>query len=346
MTPTEPIEHQIPTPELVGIGHAIVDILAYKDKSFLENNGFTLGSMQLIDEEQVAKLTPLMGAATECSGGSAGNTLAGYAMLGGHAAFIGKVHSDKMGEIFISDMERVGVHYAGVKESTGDPTARSLVMVTEEPDPYGGQPDVERTMATYLGIAGQLRKADIDEDVIACAEIFYIEGYLWDDEGTKDAIRHAIEVAKANNTKVAFTLSDPFCVERHHAEFLELVKKDVDILFANEHEIEALIGEGSDLKKILHRTGQMVETAAITRSERGSYVVHQGEVHGIDPVKVNSVFDVTGAGDLYAAGFLYGYANGFEMPKAGRLASLCASEVIQYLGGRPVTKLPKLFERL
>lgn len=331
--------------DLVGIGNAIVDILAYHEESFLTEIGLTKGAMTLIDEKTSKKLYKKMGAATECSGGSAANTLAGFAMLGGKAAFIGKVKDDQFGIIFKKDITRAGVDFDTPPSETGAPTAKCLVFVTEEPGKFGGAAKVERTMATFLGACTNIEEADIKEEIIKNSKVLFFEGYLWDSETAKAAIRKAIKIAKANGVKVSFTLSDPLCVGRHRSDFIDLIDNDVDIFFANEHEVEALYKE-SDIRKVLQRVKDKCEVAAITRSEKGSYILAEGSVFSIDARKVENIYDVTGAGDLYAAGFLYGYVNNFGYEKSGKLASLCASEVIQYLGGRPATKLSDLLQKL
>jgi len=331
--------------DIVGVGNAIVDVLAYKDSEFLAKHGLIKGAMTLVDESESHRLYKLMGAATECSGGSAGNTLAGFAQLGGKAAFIGKIHDDQMGEIYKADMQRSGVHFATEMAESGPSTACCSVFVTEEGGKFGTSPKIERTMATYLGASVNISEEDINEQLIKDSAILYFEGYLWDSPSAKAALLKAIKIAKTAGTKISFTLSDPLCVDRHRDDFCRLINEDVDIFFANEHEIEALYSE-TNIRKILYRINGKCEIAAITRSEKGSYILVGDDVHTIDPVRIEDVYDVTGAGDLYAAGFLYGYINNFSHEKSGNLASLCASEVIKYLGGRAATKLPNLLEKL
>ncbi len=330
--------------DVLGVGNAIVDILAYKDVTFLDAQGLPHGSMALVDAKRAQELYTEMGASTDCSGGSAANTLAGFAMLGGKASFIGKVRDDKFGRLFVHDMEATGVKVLTSMATEGDPTAYCLIMVTEEPSAVEGvRPRVERTMATYLGAAGAIAKEDVDAQAIGQARILYFEGYLWDSPSARDALLYAMECAKAQETKVAFTLSDALCVERHKADFLQLLSDGkIDILFANEHEIEALFEE-RDIRKVLYRISgaqaeYQLEVAVVTRSEKGSYILQNGAVHAVDAKQVE-VYDVTGAGDLYASGFLYGYAQGFSPERCGELATLCATEVIQYIGARPVTGL-------
>lgn len=331
--------------DVVGIGNAIVDVLTYKDEPFLEQHGLAKGAMTLVDEQESLRLYNLMGAATECSGGSSANTLAGFALLGGKAAFIGKVKEDQLGRIFHDDMNRSGVFFNTPKAKSGDPTACCMIFVTEREGAFGTRPTVERTMATYLGASINVSEQDLDEHLIKDSKILYFEGYLWDSPSAKNAVQRAIKIAKENNTKVGFTLSDPLCVKRHREEFLKLIEDDIDIFFANEHEIEALYGD-DDIRKILYKVNGKCEVAAITRSEKGSYILTDGEIHTVDAIRIDDVYDVTGAGDLYAAGFLYGYINHYEPEKSGKLGSLCATEVIKYLGGRPATKMPELLKKL
>ena len=342
--------------DIVGIGAAIVDILSYKDDEFLQEHNLIKGSMTLVDEKEIQHLYSLAGTSTECSGGSAANTLAGYGLLchsneaEARAAFIGKVNKGDLGHIFTRSLNKAGVHFITqpATEDDQESTARCLIMVTEEENPYGGRPRVERTMATYLGISGKITEDDIDEEVISQAKLLFFEGYSWDSDSARRAVQKAIRLAKEHDTKVAFSLSDPFCVERHHQDFLKLVEEDVNILFANEHEIEALYEE-KDLRKILYRLSEQsnessLELAAVTRSEKGSYILAEGNIYTIDPVIVEDVYDVTGAGDLYASGLLYGYLHGFDYEKCGKLGAMCASEVIKFLGGRPMSKLYKVLE--
>lgn len=331
--------------DLVVIGNAIVDILAYKNEAFLSAHGLQKGTMRLIDFQQSRAIYAEMGAATECSGGSAANTLAGYCLLGGTGAFIGKVKDDQFGTTFRKDLERSGAVFLTPPAPVEDPTACCLVMVTEEPAKFGGPPKIERTMATYLGASSHITKDDLDTDAIANAKALFFEGYLWDSNSAREAITEALKIARPKGVKTSFTLSDPLCVSRHKEDFLDLVSNHIDILFANEREIETLMGE-TDIRKVLYKLGGKCEVAVITRSEKGSYVLANDHIYTIDPQKVEHVYDVTGAGDLYAAGFLYGFLQDYDLRKCGKLASLCASEVIQYLGGRPVTKLPDLLEQL
>ena len=327
--------------DVVGIGNAIVDILAYTDDGFLTREQLPKGGMTLIDAERVGQIYKAMGAATECSGGSAANTLAGFASLGGKAAFIGKVAQDQMGKIFRHDMNAIGVSFTTPPLLGNVSTAQCLVLVTHDEETR----HAERTMATYLGACKHITPIDIDHAVIEASAVTYLEGYLWDEPPAKRAIEKAIEVAHAAGRKVAFTLSDSFCVERHRAEFLDLIaKKRIDILFSNENEMLALTEE-KKLEDAIAKIKGACEIIAVTRSEKGSMVLTASETYNIAPAPVSEVFDVTGAGDLYASGFLYGYTHGMTLDKCGKLGSLCAAEIIKYLGARPMSKLQPLLEK-
>ena len=328
--------------DVVGLGNAIVDILAYTEEAFLDRHELPKGGMTLIDAERVAELYKKMGAATECSGGSAANTLAGIASLGGKAAFIGKVAQDQMGKIFRHDMNATGVHFTTPPLLGAVSTAQCLVMVTQDaPNKH-----TERTMATYLGACKHISPSDVDEALIASAKVTYLEGYLWDEQPAKRAIEKAIQVAHNAKKKVAFTLSDAFCVERHRAEFWNLINtKQIDILFSNEREACAL-AEVNDLNLAITKLQGVCEVVAITCSEKGSIVLTKDDAITVHAAPVEEVFDVTGAGDLYAAGFLYGYTHNMPLEKCAKLGSLSASEVIKYLGARPMSKLAPLVEKL
>lgn len=333
----EETKHQAPGTrhyDVLGIGNAIVDIIAPADDSFLAKQHLTKNTMALIDEARAEELYSLMGPATECSGGSAANTLAGIASLGGRAAFIGKVRDDQLGAIFRHDMQAIGVHFSTPAATGGPTTARSFIFVT---------PDGARTMNTFLGACTQVRENDVDEALIAQSSVLYIEGYLWDLPEAKSAIRKALGVAKKHGTKVAFTLSDMFCVERHRTEFLELVKQS-NIVFANEHELKALYETG-DLETALRSMRNACDIGAITRSEQGSLIITPRETFSIDAAPIEQIVDTTGAGDLYAAGFLYGFTQGMDLRKSGELASTCAAQIIQQLGARAQKPLNNLLVR-
>lgn len=319
--------------DVIGIGNAIVDVLAHADDAFLAREGIAKGAMTLIDAPRAEALYGAMGPGVEVSGGSAANTIAGVASLGGKAAFVGRVKNDQLGQVFAHDIRALGVRYTTAMANDGPPTARCLILVT---------PDAQRSMSTFLGASQFLGPSDIEPDAIAEAQVLYLEGYLWDPPGAKLAFRKAIEVAKRAGTKVGFSLSDPFCVARYRTEFRTLIKEGlIDILFANEHEIQSLY-EVADFNDALQLARREVKTAALTRSAKGSVVLAEGEVHVIDAAPVARVVDTTGAGDLYAAGFLFGMARGRDLKTAGRIASLCAAEVIQHMGPRPEADLARL----
>lgn len=290
--------------------------------------------MNLIDETQAEALYGEMGPGREVSGGSAGNTAAGIAALGGTCGFIGKVHNDELGKVFSQDMRAAGVAFDTAHLAAGPATARCLILVT---------PDAERTMNTFLGACVELGPDDIGEDQIANAQVTYMEGYLWDPPMAKDAFRRAIEIAHGAGRKTALTLSDSFCVDRYRQEFLQLLEGDIDILFANENELKSLYQVDS-LDDALQRVQGHCEIAALTRSEKGSVIMHGSEVHVIDAVPVDPVVDTTGAGDLFASGFLYGLARGHDLKTCGMIASMAAAEVISHFGARPETSLKKLVD--
>ncbi len=317
--------------DIVAIGNALVDVLAYEDDVFVIRTGVERGATTLVDGARSDELYAQMGPATESSGGSAGNTVAGLASFGGRAAYIGRVADDAFGKVFAHDLRSLGVHFESPIAADGLPTGRCLVIVT---------PDADRTMCTYLGAGAELDVSYVDEALIEAAAVTYLEGYVWDPPPAKDAVRRAAEIAHRADNRVALTLSDPFCVERHRAEFLELVEHNVDILFANEDEITKLY-EVDTFDEALHRVRGHCEIAALTRGASGSVIVAGDDVHVIDahPTKV---VDTTGAGDLYAAGFLYGFTHGHDLATSGRLASLAAAEVISHLGARPAQALAEL----
>lgn len=318
--------------DVTSIGHAIVDVLVQTDDAFLTRHGIAKGGMTLIDAFRAETLSAEMGAAIEASGGSAGNTAAGIASLGGKAAYIGRVHEDRLGEVYAEDMGRIGVAFSGKPSSKGLPTGRSMILVT---------PDGQRSMNTFLGCSSAFDPADIDEAMIAASSIFFIEGYLWDVPETKAAIRKGIQIARKAGTKVAFTLSDSFCVGRWRQEFLELIAHDIDILFANEDEAKSLY-ETSEFDVAFQKLRAWGKTAAVTRSEKGSIAVSHGAVHMIDAAPIEKLVDTTGAGDLYAAGFLFGLSRGLSLPVSGKIASLAAAECIQHMGPRPPGSLKAL----
>ena len=337
--------HLVPPVDLTGssgvtldsltIGNALVDVLATVDEGFLIREKIIKGSMNLVDIARSKHLHSLVNSRTEMSGGSAANTAYGLASLGGKAGFIGKISADRLGESFASDLANVGVSFfPGVTCETED-TGRCLIVVT---------PDGNRTMNTFLGAASLLDAADISRDAVQSAAVVMLEGYLFDRDAAKEAFRVAAEYAHAAGRKVALTLSDSFCVDRHRADFLDLVKNNIDILFSNEDEIKSLYQVGS-INDALHQLRDDCEFAAVTRNEHGSVVIDGDEVVIIDAEPVDSVVDATGAGDMYAAGFLYGFVRGKPIEQCGRIGSVVASEVISHMGSRPLVALKTILPK-
>jgi len=317
--------------DVVGIGNAIVDVLSHETDEFLTRHAMTKGTMALIDADAADKLYDDMGSGIECSGGSAANTIAGLASMGGKGAFIGKVKNDTLGKVFHHDIEAIGVHFPTDAASDGASTARCLIHVT---------PDAERTMNTYLGACVELGPSDVDEDVVRASTVTYLEGYLWDKEDAKAAFVKAAELAHQAGREVSLSLSDPFCVDRHRDSFLDLVEGHVDILFANEDEIKALY-QVDDFDAALQHVRGHCKIAALTRSAKGSVVINGDDVHIVDCDPVDHVADTTGAGDAYAAGFLFGYTNGHadDLAHCARLGGIAAAEIISHFGARPETPL-------
>jgi hypothetical protein len=323
--------------DVVCIGMAIVDVLTHTDDAFLDQHSMVKGSMDLIDTERALRIYGDMPPAIEISGGSAANTAVGIASFGRRAAFIGKVADDELGEVFAHDISAAGVTYStpavsGPAANAG--TARCLILVT---------PDAQRPMNTYLGVAASVRREDVDPERIASASVVYVEGYLWDDPGAVEVIGVAVDVAHQAGTAVAFTLSDGFCVDRHRDAFLELVSNDVDILFANEVEICSLY-ETSDFDEAVARVSDHVRIACLTRSEHGSVVITSEGDRIEVPAVPTQLVDTTGAGDLYAAGFLSGWSSGLALGECGAMASMAAGEVISHLGARPQSPLSELWK--
>lgn len=318
--------------DVVGIGNAIVDVLAHTTDAFLNEHGIAKGSMTLVDAFRAETLGRTMKDPVEASGGSAANTMVGIASLGGKAAFIGKVNDDRLGQVFNEDIHKSGVAFDSARLKGKVATASCHILIS---------PDGQRSMNTYLGCAAALTDADMSPQKIAAASVLYIEGYLWDAPETKAAIRTAIAHAKAAKRKVAFTLSDPFCVGRWRDEFKALLAKDIDILFANEAEAKALY-ETERFDEAFQAIRKWGRTAAITRSAHGSVVLSDGHVHILDAEPVDRVVDTTGAGDQYAAGFLYGHARGLSLDVCGRLGGIAAAEVIAHVGPRPHVSLKSL----
>ncbi len=319
--------------DVLGIGNAIVDVIARAEDDFLVAQGMHKGTMALIDEARAQAIYAAMGPATEASGGSAANTIAGVASFGARAAFVGKVKDDELGRAFAHDIRSIRVAFDTKPANDGPSTARCYIMVT---------PDGERTMNTYLGAAQDLRPSDIDEAQIAAAEVVYLEGYLWDPPLAKEAFVKAAAIAHKNGRSVALTLSDAFCVDRYRSEFLDLIRKGtVDIVFANEHELRSLY-ETADFDSGARALRADAKLAVVTRSEKGCVVISRDEVESVPAAPVEQVADVTGAGDLFAAGFLVGLARGKDLRMAAKLGGLAAAEVIQHIGARPAVSLQAL----
>jgi sugar/nucleoside kinase (ribokinase family) len=318
--------------DVCGIGNAIVDMLAHCDLGFIDRMQLNKGTMTLIDAARAEELYAAMGPAVEASGGSCGNTVAGIASLGGRSAYFGKVGNDQLGGIFRHDMRATGVHFETPSATSTTPTARSMIFVT---------PDAERTMNTFLGACVELTPDDIDEKIVANARVTYLEGYLWDPPLAKQAFLKAANIAHAAGREISLTLSDPFCVKRYQHEFQDLVKNHVDILFANEHEITAL-WQTDDFDAAMALTRRHCDLAAVTRSARGSVIITGDDTFEVPAWPVDRVVDVTGAGDLYAAGFLYGYTHGRDHAESGRIGAIAAAEIISHYGARPETPLSEL----
>ena len=320
-----------PALHVTALGNAIVDVIAPAEDGFLHAQGLAKGTMTLIDDDRAHALYGAMAAGIEASGGSAANTVAGVASLGGKAAYIGKTAPDQLGEVFAHDIRAIGVQFATSPLEGGPATARCLINVT---------PDGQRTMATYLGAANRLGPDDVDEALIRDAAVVYLEGYLFDPPPAREAFVKAAGLARAAGRKTAMTLSDVFVVDRWRDEILAFLPK-IDMVFANMAELLALY-PGDDFETALDKLASVVEIAAVTRSEHGSVVRRGGERHDVSAFPIAELVDTTGAGDQYAAGFLYGYATGRPLDVCGRLGSLAAAEVIQHYGPRPMTPLAEL----
>ncbi len=322
-----------PSLEILGIGNAIVDVLAPCDDDFLLAHGLNKGSMSLIDEATAERLYEAMGQTIVVSGGSAANTIIGAAGLGARAAFIGKVKHDDLGHMFTHDIRAAKVDFETRPATDGPASARCLILVT---------PDGQRTMQTFLGACQALSEADIDAARVAAAQITYLEGYLWDPPAAKTAFLKAAGIAHAAGRKVALTLSDAFCVDRYRDEFLELIRsRAIDILFANESELHALY-QTADFKTAVAQLREEDILAAVTRSEKGSLIVTREETHAVNAFPIDNLVDTTGAGDLFAAGFLAGLSREQSLTDCARLGALAAAEVIQHYGARPQTDLKAL----
>jgi sugar/nucleoside kinase (ribokinase family) len=319
--------------DVLGIGNAIVDVIARTEENFLLAQGMRKGGMALIDESRARAIYDAMGPAVEISGGSAANTIVGLASLGSRAAFVGKVKADELGKAFSHDIRAAGVGFTTKPATDGPSTGRCYVLVT---------PDGERTMNTFLGAAQDLHPADIDADAIAASAITYLEGYLWDPKNAKDAFLKAAKIAHEAGRKVALTMSDAFCVDRWRDEFLQLMRtRTVDLIFANEAELHSLY-QTSDFDTAVKALRGDIDVAVVTRSEKGCLVVGPDGAEAVSAFPVERVVDTTGAGDLFAAGFLSGLARGADDRTCGRLGALAAAEVIQHIGARPETSLKDL----
>jgi sugar/nucleoside kinase (ribokinase family) len=318
--------------DVVGIGNAIVDVLSHTEDAFLDRHRMIKGTMTLIDEEAAERLYGEMGSPIACSGGSAANTMAGLASLGGRGAYIGKVRDDDLGDLFRRDIRAAGVAFDTPPSERGPTTGRCLIFVT---------PDAQRTMHTFLGASATFEPDDVDPNVVRGASITYLEGYLWDRPPARQAFLAAARLAHAAGRKVALTLSDTFCVERHREGFQELVEHHVDILFANEHEALALY-RSPDLEQASRTLARHAEIVVVTRSAKGSLVLSGGELVEVPAQPVERLVDTTGAGDLYAGGFLYGLCRGHDVATCARIGSIAAAEVIGHFGARPEVPLSDL----
>ncbi len=327
MTPPAP-----PSIDILALGNAIVDVLSHVDDAQIDRLPVNKGTMTLIDSKAAAEMYAALGPGVECSGGSAANTVVGAAMLGVRTAFIGRVKNDQLGDIFTHDIRSAGVQFDTPAATDGADTAICLVMVT---------PDAHRTMCTHLGASVELGPDDVDEALVRDSAVLYLEGYLWDPPGAREAMRKAIAIAKDAGRAVALSLSDPFCVDRHRTDFLDLVDNDVDILFANELELTSLYGT-DNLDKAFNEVMPLVKVAAVTRGEHGAVVVGDGEVHVVVADPATQVVDTTGAGDLFAAGFLAGWTRGRNLHDCGRMGAVAAAEVISHLGARPAVDMTAL----
>ncbi|PYF01444.1 sugar/nucleoside kinase (ribokinase family) [Rhodopseudomonas faecalis] len=322
--------------DVLAIGNALFDVLVRAEDDFLVKHGMAKGGMALIDEARAAAIYADMGQATEMSGGSAANTIVGLANLGARAAYVGKVKNDQIGRLYSHDIRAAGVTFDTKPASDGPATGCSYILIT---------PDGERTMNTYLGAAQDLGPADIDPEQIAAAALIYLEGYLWDPKNAKEAFLKASQIAHGAGRQVALTLSDPFCVDRYRDEFLELMRSGtVDLIFANESELHSLY-QTSDFDSALNQLQNDVGLGVVTRSEKGCAVVAKDAVTLVPAARIEKLVDTTGAGDLFAAGFLFGLARNAGYENAGRLGALAAAEVIQHIGARPQVSLKELAQQ-
>jgi sugar/nucleoside kinase (ribokinase family) len=318
--------------DVVGVGNALVDVIAHADDGFIHQHELVKGSMTLVDTDRALYLYRALGSAVEMSGGSAANTMCGVASLGGRAAYVGKVSNDDLGNVFGHDLRAVGVQFRPGAPEADTPTGRCIIVVT---------PDAQRTMNTYLGVSSLLQPADIHEETVALGKVLYMEGYLYDRPAAKDAFRHAASVAHANGRQVSLTLSDSFCVDRHRDDFRTLVTDQVDILFGNEDELRSLYQvESFDAAIAAVRTD--CHLAVITMGAQGCAIVTKDEVLHTPAEPVEQVLDTTGAGDLFAAGFLFGYTRELPLVECAKLGAIAAAEVISHVGPRPLVELKTL----
>jgi sugar/nucleoside kinase (ribokinase family) len=317
---------------VLAIGNALVDVITAAPPEFLADRGIAKGSMRLIPADEAETLYAAMGPGREISGGSAANTVAGMAALGARPAFVGRVADDQLGRVFAHDIRAAGVDFTTAASAGGAPTGRCLIVVT---------PDGDRTMNTYLGACQELSEADLDAASVAAAEILYLEGYLWDPAAPRAAMKKAIAVARANNRKVAFTLSDVFCVEGHRADFQELLAGHVDLMFGNEHEVCALY-QTQSLDEAMAELAKHACIAVVTRSSQGAVVLEGGRRHVVAGEQVAKVVDSTGAGDMFAGGFMAAMVEGRSLPDCARVGCITAAEVISHYGARPEADLKAL----
>ena len=321
--------------DLLGIGNSVVDVLYEVDETFIKNNKLEKDVMTIIDEEKAEKFYSQLKQGIEVAGGSVANSTVGFASLSGKSAFIGKIKDDNLGKSFSTSLSNAGVFYKTKPITDGPGTARSFIFVT---------PDAQRTMNTYIGACSLLSPKDMDEKIIKNSKITFLEGYVWEEDLAKESLVKAAEISRKAGNKVALTLSDPFCVKKHKLEFKELIKKNIDILFANEFEVKELY-QTEDLEESAKEISNMIEIVAITRSEKGAKIYNAKEAVEIKAKVFNKVKDTTGAGDLFAAGFLYGLTKKFSILKSGNIASITAGEIISHFGARPKTNLAYLIQK-
>jgi sugar/nucleoside kinase (ribokinase family) len=330
---TQPISE--PIYDVVGIGNALVDVIAHADDDFISQQSLVKGSMTLVDTDRALHLYKALGTAVEMSGGSAANTVCGVASFGGKAAYIGKVSHDDLGEVFGHDLLAVGVHFSPGHHLDGIPTGRCIIVVT---------PDAQRTMNTFLGVSSFMEPKDVDVSVVSSGKVLYMEGYLFDRDDAKAAFRKAARAAHEAGREVSLSLSDSFCVDRHRDDFRALVADEVDILFGNEDELLSLY-QLDTFEAAVAAIRRDSSLAVITRGPRGASIITREEIIDVPAEDVPHVLDTTGAGDLYASGFLFGYTNGYSLKECGILGSIAAGEVISHVGPRPLVELHTLLPK-